>query len=71
MRKKLTGIGLLASLVAGLYASIMVVGEEARLVDVLTLFFSGMAVGAAFVSYVQMARAKGREHALPEPERQT
>ena len=70
MRKKLAGIGLLISLVVALYSASMVVGEQARLVDVLTLFFSGMAVGASLTSYLICARTKGRDSALPTPERQ-
>ena len=70
MRKKLAGFGLLISLVVALYSASMVVGEEARLVDVLTLFFSGMAVGASLVSYLRCARTGGRVDALPTPERE-
>jgi hypothetical protein len=47
------------------------VGEPARLVDVLTLFFSGMAAGASLVSYLRCARMGGRDDALPTPEHGT
>ena len=41
-----------------------------REVKVLTLFFSGMAVGASLVSYLRCARTGGRVDALPTPERE-
>lgn len=71
MKKKLAGIALLLSLVAALYSASMVVGEPARLVDVLLLFFSGMGAGASLTSYLRRLRREERHDAMPRGEVQS
>jgi len=55
MKKKLAGFGLLLSFALGLYSASMRIGEPARLVDVLTLFFTGAGAGASLTAYLRRA----------------
>ena len=57
IRQRLSIIALVASVLAGVISSLLVVGREARLVDVLTIFFSGFAGGASLASFI-MGRSK-------------
>lgn len=61
MKKKLAGIGLLFSLALGLYSASMRIGEPARLVDVLTLFFTGAGAGASLTAYLRRVREEARK----------
>jgi len=56
-RQRISVIALVASILAGIISSVLVVGRFARLVDVLTIFCAGFAGGASLVSLVR-GRAK-------------
>jgi hypothetical protein len=44
---------ILLAVVAGIISSLSVIGREARLVDVITLFAAGFAGGASLVSFLR------------------
>jgi hypothetical protein len=56
-KQKIFLIGILLFIVAGLVSAISVIGRQARLVDVLILFFTGFAGGAFLISFIR-ARSK-------------
>jgi hypothetical protein len=56
----LLGLGTVALLVASAASGLAIIGQPARLVDVLTLFFGGFGAGATVVGTVVLARARSR-----------
>jgi hypothetical protein len=52
-RRKISLGGLILCIVAGFFSSVYVIGSEARLVQVLTIFFSGFGGGASLVAFIK------------------
>ena len=58
IRKRLSLIGIIMSLIAGLVAGIDMIGETATTPNVLIVFFTGVAGGASLVSYFRGNKKK-------------
>jgi len=52
-KKKLAAIGLIFTLVAGIISAFLIIGREARLVDVLILYFSGLGAGLSVAALIR------------------
>ncbi|MCB1162947.1 MAG: hypothetical protein R3C71_14855 [Candidatus Krumholzibacteriia bacterium] len=59
MKKKLAGAALLVSLTVAIFGAAIILGREARAVDIVTLFASGFAAGASLVAYLRRVRTQG------------
>jgi hypothetical protein len=59
-KQRMSVAGMIIGIGAGIISSVLVVGREARLVDVLTVFFSGFAGGASFVALIRSGSKKAR-----------
>ena len=52
-RRRIALAGLVICIAAGLISAVDVIGSEARLVHVLTIFFSGFGGGASLVAFLK------------------
>lgn len=68
-RQKLSSIALVLSTFAGLAAALLLVGREARLVDVITLFATGFGSGAALIALLHTRTTPRKpDQAAPDAE---
>lgn len=58
LKSRLPIAGMALSVIAGLIASLLGIGREARLVDALTIYFAGAMGGASLAATI--LRARGR-----------
>jgi hypothetical protein len=52
IRRRVSLVVLAASILAGVISSLLIVGTQARLVHVLTMYFSGFAGGASLAAFI-------------------
>ena len=56
LKERITLIGIICSIIAGLISGITMIGETATIANVLIVFFSGMAGGASLVSFIRLKK---------------
>jgi len=54
--RRLTAIGIVAGMIAGLFGGIAVIGEPLRTAGMLTIFFGGMTTGASLTGFIVQGR---------------
>jgi len=57
-KERIALIGIICSIIAGLFSGIIMIGETASIANILIVFFSGVAGGASLVSFIKQKKSK-------------